>query len=581
MQGEHGEKREGTGGQFGDEQAPVSEPSPTAGAADEQSVAADEQSVTPDAQTATADAQTVKTDAQPSASDERPFVGKKAFYTRKRALLIAFALIAALTSTFIYVRNRRELSSALKAGADKAKEVLTGEPSPPRDPYAEAVKLVEADRGEATGRAAQAEIPVELKQYKEPRRFLAIQSAAAAEAGIRPPHDFAELAGMIREGRDYVEAPRLGRGYVLYGVGLTATGELTHYDVRARKVVPLFADAEELKAYVDGLAADRERITSELKDLDAQLKQVARGDRAERTRLLSETATRRKELTRLKESGELVAAYYGKAAAQTPTTPGKSADAGAKAADAGAKSADAGKPAAGAKPSGGAKTAAGKKNAGGAKTADKGKGADGKKTTGVQGAKGSAGKGAKESTKQTAADKPSAAPEPKGAARLFEEYALLADLARDFGGRSYDLHDKESAREFQARLLSFLRPPALAVLEELGTAYQAKFERPLPATSLVRTEEYQRLLRESGNPNAADVQPPPHTTGLAFDIYYRFMTAAEQEFVMGEIARLEREGRVEALRELRDHYHVFVFPEGHPPDAKRVDKILGKPSAKK
>jgi hypothetical protein len=153
---------------------------------------------------------------------------------------------------------------------------------------------------------------------------------------------------------------------------------------------------------------------------------------------------------------------------------------------------------------------------------------------------------------------------------------VLAELARDFGGRAYDLHDKASAKEFQARLLSFIRPAALSVLEELGTAYQTKFDRPLPVTSLVRTEEYQRLLRESGNPNAADVEPPPHTTGFAFDIYYRFMTASEQEFVMGEIARLEREGRVEALRELRDHYHVFAFSEGHRPDEKRVDKILGK-----
>ncbi|HWW74296.1 MAG TPA: DUF5715 family protein, partial [Pyrinomonadaceae bacterium] len=547
MQGEQGEKREGAGGELGDARAPVSGPSSTAGAAGELSVAADELSVTPDAQTATRGEQSLKPDEKSDTTDARPSAGKKVFDTRKRALLIALVLIAALTSTFIYFRNRRELSSALKAGADRAKEVLTGEPSTPRDPYAEAVKQVEADRGEATGRAAQAEIPAELKQYKEARRFLAIQSAAAAEAGVRPPHDFAELAGMIRDGRDYVEAPRLGRGYVLYGVGLTATGELTHYDVRARKVVPLFADAEELKAYADGLAADRERLTSELKDLDAQLKQVARGDRAVRARLLSETATRRKELTRLKESGELVAAYYGKAAAQTPAAQTKTADAGAGAADDGAKTANASRPAPGAKPSGGGKTNAAKKNTGGAKSADKGKAASREKTASVQGAKGSAGKGAKESAKQTAADKPGAAPEPKGAARLFAEYALLADLARDFGGRSYDLRDRESAREFQARLLSFLRPPALAVLEELGTAYQAKFERPLPATSLVRTEEYQRLLRESGNPNAADVQPPPHTTGLAFDIYYRFMTSAEQEFVMGEIARLEREGRVEAL----------------------------------
>ena len=83
-------------------------------------------------------------------------------------------------------------------------------------------------------------------------------------------------------------------------------------------------------------------------------------------------------------------------------------------------------------------------------------------------------------------------------------------------------------------------------------------------------------MRESGNPNAADVAPPPHTTGFAFDVYYRYMTAEEQEFVMSEIARLERAGRVEALRELRDHYHVFVFAEGRPPAAEAVDKILGK-----
>jgi hypothetical protein len=52
------------------------------------------------------------------------------------------------------------------------------------------------------------------------------------------------------------------------------------------------------------------------------------------------------------------------------------------------------------------------------------------------------------------------------------------------------------------------------------------------------------------------------------------MTAAEQQFVMDEIARLERGGRVEALRELRDHYHVFAFPGGVRPDDGLVDKVL-------
>jgi hypothetical protein len=559
MQGEQGENGAGAGGQVGGAATPAPEHGATAEASHAQSAPTDKQSA--------------PTGAQSAASDARPAVRKNAFDTRRGLLLIALFLLAGLT--FIYIRHRRELSSALKAGADKAKEVLTGESAKPRDPYAEAVLQVEADRGEATGRAAgKVEIPAELKQYREPRRFLSIQSAAAAEAGVRPAHDFAELAEMIRDGRDFVEAPRLGRGYVLYGVGLTATGELTHYDTRARKFVPLFANAEELKAYADGLAADRVRINAELKEFDDRLKVLARGDKAERARLLKETAARNKELTRLKESGELIAAYYGKAAGQPSPAPGKADAAGGKAAGV-------------AKAAGREKTTPAKKNAGAAKTADKGKTAGGaknagrKQTAGKAGAKEGAGESSKPGTNESAAGKANAASEPRGAARLFAEYALLSDLARDFGGRSYDLHDRESAREFQARLLSFLRPPALAVLEELGTAYQAKFERPLPATSLVRTEEYQRLLRESGNPNAADVAPPPHTTGLAFDIYYRFMTAAEQEFVMGEIARLEREGRVEALRELRDHYHVFVFPEGHPPEAKRVDKILGKPAAEK
>jgi hypothetical protein len=536
MEGEHGESSERAGGQVGDARGQAvgdGAQAPAHGAAGTQSA-----------------------------------VGKYAVNRRRKALLIALLLLGGLTSTLFYIQHRREVLSGLKAGADRAKEALTGEPVKPRDPYAEAVASVEADRGEATGRAAaNVEIPAELKQYKEPRRFLAIQSAAAAEASVHPAHDFAELAEMIRGGHDFVEAPRLGRGYVLYGVGLTATGELTHYDVRARKVVPLFAGEEELKAYVDGLAADRARIEGESKELDTQLKAVARGDKAERTRLLGEIAARRKELTRLKESGELVAAYYGKAAGRQASAPREAAPAKDEAAG-------------GAKAAGREKASAAKKNAGGAKAAGKGKAAKGK----AAGAEKSASrKGAKETPagKENAAAGQKAAAGERGAARLFAEYAALSELARDFGGRAYDLRDRESAREFQARLLSFLRPPALAVLEELGTAYQAKFGRPLPATSLVRTEEYQRLLRESGNPNAADVQPPPHTTGLAFDIYYRFMTAAEQEFVMGEIARLEREGRVEALRELRDHYHVFVFPEGHPPDAKKVDKILGKPAAKK
>ncbi|HEX7313910.1 MAG TPA: DUF5715 family protein [Pyrinomonadaceae bacterium] len=399
-----------------------------------------------------------------------------------RWLPLALLVVVALAAPLVYFRNKRAVIGGIKTGAEQVKDILTG--APPRDPYAEAVSKLEEDRGEPTGRkASDVEIPQELRQYSEARRFLAIQGAAAAEAGVHSPHDFAELAGMIEERRELVEVPRLGRGFVLYGVGLTATGALTHYDLKAKKVVPLYANVGEVENEERTLAEERGRLSKALNEMDVRLKELGRKEREARAQLLAETAARRKELTAVSDKEKLLAAYYGKPGAKSREKIGE---------------------------------------------------------------------------------------------RLFAEHAAIARLAGDFGGRSYDVRDTTASKEFQARMLSHVRPVVLALMEELGTTYEEKFGRRLPITSLVRTEEYQRLLRESGNPNAADVAPPPHTTGFAFDVYYRYMTAEEQEFVMGEIARLERAGRVEALRELRDHYHIFVFNEGRPPAPESVDKILGK-----
>jgi hypothetical protein len=44
--------------------------------------------------------------------------------------------------------------------------------------------------------------------------------------------------------------------------------------------------------------------------------------------------------------------------------------------------------------------------------------------------------------------------------------------------------------------------------------------------------------------------------------------------LLDEIARLEREGRVEALRENRHHIHVFAFADGKPPDERLVKASL-------
>lgn len=114
------------------------------------------------------------------------------------------------------------------------------------------------------------------------------------------------------------------------------------------------------------------------------------------------------------------------------------------------------------------------------------------------------------------------------------------------------------------RLLSSLRPQALKVLEEVAASYRQKFDRPLPISSLVRPLEYKQALARV-NPNATRIETPPHSTGLAFDINYRYMTADEQAFVMDYLARMKDEGRIEVLRENRDNFHVFAsLTESHP-----------------
>jgi hypothetical protein len=121
----------------------------------------------------------------------------------------------------------------------------------------------------------------------------------------------------------------------------------------------------------------------------------------------------------------------------------------------------------------------------------------------------------------------------------------------------------------KVRLLSSLRPEALAVLEEIAGAYYEKFQLPLPITSLVRPDEYQHALSKV-NPNATKIETPPHSTGLAFDIYYRYMTAAEQAHVMDHLSKLKDAARIEVLRENRDHYHVFAFVDGNRPNERLI-----------
>ena len=140
-------------------------------------------------------------------------------------------------------------------------------------------------------------------------------------------------------------------------------------------------------------------------------------------------------------------------------------------------------------------------------------------------------------------------------------YESIQTVAKSFAGRSYNLDDPSDRQALKVNMLRSARPETLKILEELATAYHQQFDRPLPVSSLIRPEEYQRALRRV-NRNAVLIDTPPHSTGLAFDIDYRYMGIAEQNFLMAELARMKNAGRIEAIRERSANYHVFVFMNG-------------------
>ena len=161
--------------------------------------------------------------------------------------------------------------------------------------------------------------------------------------------------------------------------------------------------------------------------------------------------------------------------------------------------------------------------------------------------------------------------DPARAERLFREYEEVATFARENG---YALSDPEDRARLHRDLLSYVRPEARDVMVKIADAYHRQFGRLLPVTSAVRTERYQRRLG-GVNPNATRVEIPPHTTGEAFDISYRYMASDEQNFVMDLVARLEDEQKVEALRERLGHIHIYAFAGGDRPPEHMVAAARG------
>jgi hypothetical protein len=150
------------------------------------------------------------------------------------------------------------------------------------------------------------------------------------------------------------------------------------------------------------------------------------------------------------------------------------------------------------------------------------------------------------------------------------KYQALASLASDFSGQRYDLNNPGHRKQMRMRLLRMFNQQAKPILKELADAYHQRFNRPLRVTSLTRSMDYQILLN-ANNPNSFRVRGsdslPPHTSGCAFDLARKHMTADEQNFVMAKLAEMERANKLDALIEygVNACFHIFIYDDGRAP----------------
>jgi hypothetical protein len=149
------------------------------------------------------------------------------------------------------------------------------------------------------------------------------------------------------------------------------------------------------------------------------------------------------------------------------------------------------------------------------------------------------------------------------------DYNILSALANDFSGEKYDMNNPDHRRQMKIRLLRMFNPRAKLALEELAKHYFAKFNRPLRVTSLSRSMLYQMDLNKV-NANSYRGGPgrlPPHTSGCAFDLARKHMSAEEQNYVMAKLAEMETRGTLDALIEgnVNACFHVFVYEDGKVP----------------
>ncbi|MGI8470372.1 MAG: DUF5715 family protein [Pyrinomonadaceae bacterium] len=151
-----------------------------------------------------------------------------------------------------------------------------------------------------------------------------------------------------------------------------------------------------------------------------------------------------------------------------------------------------------------------------------------------------------------------------------EKYKILQKLADNFDGQKYDLNNPRDRKQMRMRLLRMYNANSRKLFEEICNAYYQKFHVPLRVTSLTRSMDYQISLNKT-NANSFRVSGkgslPPHTSGCAFDMSRKNLSADEQNFMMTLLSTMERNHKLDSLREGSDNacFHTFIYPDGIEP----------------
>ncbi len=150
------------------------------------------------------------------------------------------------------------------------------------------------------------------------------------------------------------------------------------------------------------------------------------------------------------------------------------------------------------------------------------------------------------------------------------KYRTLEKLANDFGGAKYDLTKPQDRKAVRARLLRLVNSEAKKTVEELAAAYQKQFARPLLLGAATYSMDYQIELNKVSSTSfkvMGKESLPPRLSGCVFYIERKQMTAEEQNFVIGKLAELERQEKLDALSISGDKvgFYGFVYSDGRPP----------------